>query len=314
MKVSEFFNQQFTKAGVPIDMNVEANKAFMDAAAAMTVEIPDDIAKGVDNKFITVEAAKNNHPEIKNYYQTQALDTIDKTTIAALKELGVPQDTIDNLVKEEGSTFKRVPLMFKKLQDLEKAKANASKPDQAIYQKQIDDLQAQVRAEKDIAVKTIADKNAFEKSMRLKYKYGSMFNSVKTIYDTLDPEDKFGTLEVILERALHDNNAKMDLNENGGVILLKNDGTTYFGENNVPVNAQQFVDQLLSRKKLLVSAIPPVVPGTSTAGNANNGSNNAPASGNGGNGGGAKVSPLYSEHLKTSLAELASGSKAMGGS
>src|SRR5882672_1473936 len=287
MKVLDFINQQVSKAGVPFDVNVEANKAFMDAAAAMTVEIPDDIAKGIDNKFITVEAAKNNHPDIKNHYQSQALDTIDKATAGTLKELGVPQDVIDALVKEEGSTFKRVPLAFKKLQDLEKQKANANKPDQQAIQKQIDDLQAALRNEKDITTRTIKEKEDFQKDMRLRYKRNSIFAGAKTTYDNLDPEEKYGALDIVLDRALNDSNAKMDLDEHGNITLTRKDGTTYFGDNNVPVNAQQFVDGLLSRKKLLVSNQPTAGNngGTPPAGNsANNGSNNAPQSGNGGSG------------------------------
>lgn len=308
MKLSEFINQQASKAGITIDMNVEANKAFFDAAAAMTVEIPDDVAKSIDNKFITVEAAKNNHPDIKNYYQSQALDTIDKSTIATLKELGVPQDTIDALIKEEGSTFKRVPLVLKKIQELEKTKANANKPDQQAIQKQIDDLQNSLRLEKDITARTIKEKEDFEKGMRLRYKRNSIFATAKTTYDNLDPEEKYGALDIVLDRALNDSNAKMDLDEHGNITLTRKDGTTYFGDNNVPVNPQQFVDGLLSRKKLLVSNQSTAGNnngGTPPAGNsANNGSNNAPPSGNGGSGNAKAPSTLYNEHTKQALADL----------
>lgn len=308
MKLSEFLSQQAVKAG--FDVASEANKTFFEAAAALTAEIPDDLAKGIDNKFITVEAAKNNHPEIKNHYQSQALNTIDKNMTEVWKELNVSQDVIDEMMKE-GSTFKRVPLAFKKIQELENRKANASKPDQQAIQRQIDDLQSQLRTEKETTQKTLAEKAAFEKNMRMQYRLNSMFANAKTIYDNLDPEEKNTALEAIVNRNLQDNNGKFDLDENGNLVLRKKDGTNYFSQNNEPVTPQGFIDGVLARKKIIVTAPAP---------NPNGGNNNSGPQGNnngnqpivnGNRNGGTNVSPLFKEHTDTALKELKDSIPAM---
>ncbi len=312
MKLSDFISQQAVKAG--IDVASETNKVFFDAAGALTVEIPDDLAKGIDNKFITLEAAKNNHPDIKGYYQKQTLDTIDKTNTESLKELGVPQDVIDQILAEQ-STFKRSPLAFKIIKDLEIKKAQASKPDQAAWQKQIDDLQAALRFEKDTTTRTIAEKAEFEKTMRKQYRLNSMFANSKTIYDNLDPEEKYSTLEVIINRQLQDHNAKLDLDDSGNLILRKKDGSNFFGENNQAVNPQQFIDGVLSRKKLIITT-PAAGTQNGSANNngsqsANNGSNNAPNTVNGNRNGNATVSPLFKEHTETALKDLKNSAQVM---
>ncbi len=306
MKLSEFVNSQAVKAG--IDFGAEPNKVFFDALAAANIELdmPDDLAKTIDNKFITVEAAKSNHPDIKNHYQSQALDTIDKTSIATLKELGVSQDEIDRLLAEEQSTFKRVPLALKKIKELESKKANASKPDQKAIQDQIDSLHAQLR-EKETSITTIkADYAARQKQDRMDRILDRLFANSKTTLDGLDPEVKNDSLRVLLNRSLQNSDAKIELNENGNLILQRTDGTNYFGEGNRQLNTEQFLDGVLSRNKLLVASNP-VIPGQ---GNATQppptAKPNAPASGNGSrsNGPSATVSNIYKEQTDQALADL----------
>ena len=305
MKLSEFINNQSTKAGV--DFAADANKVFFDALAAANIDLdmPDDLAKTIDNKFITVEAAKNNHPDIKNHYQSQALDTIDKTITATLKELGVSQDEIDALLQQEQSTFKRTPLALRKIKDLESKKANASKPDQAAIQKQIDDLHAQLRTKED-EVKTM--KSSYEnqqKQARMDRILDRMFSGAKTIFDTLDPEVKNDSLRVAFNKALQLGDGKIELGENGDLVLLRKDGTNFFGDGNRQLNPQQFLDGVLSRNKLLVASNP-TTPGQGSATPPATAKPAAPASGNGGRNSGpsATVSNIFKEQTDQALRDL----------
>lgn len=304
MKLLEFINSQATKAGM--DVNVEANKTFFDALAAANIELemPDDLAKGIDNKFITVEAAKNNHPDIKNHYQSQALDTIDKTSIATLKELGISQDEIDAIISGEQSTFKRVPLAMRKIKELESKKANASKPDQIAIQKQIDDLHAKLR-EKEAEVTRIQTETANQqKQDRIDRILDRMFASAKTTFDNLDAEIKNDSIRALLVRGLQNSDAKIELNENGNLVLLRKDGTNYFGEGNRQQDPQQFLDGLLSRNKILVTNQQPPAQGGATPQQQQKPT--APASANGSRTGSqsATVSNIFKEQTEQALRDL----------
>lgn len=298
MKILDFVNQQAVKAG--IDISGDTHKAALDALGLITAEIPDDIAKGLDSKFITLDAAGNNHPTIKAIYQKQTLDTLDKKMKEGLLEVGVTQDVIDQIFKDEPSAYNRTAVALKTIKELENKKANAGKPDQIAIQKQIDDLNAALRLEKETTQKTIAQKAEFEKSMKLSRKKERIFSKLKTVYDTLDPEDKLETLDVIINRALQESSAVLDFDDNGNLALYKKTGdtrTNFFGENNTHMTPEQFIDGIMSKKKLLVVSAPATPNGAPSKNGPNAG---APAgNGNGDTGKGA-ASPLFNALLKES--------------
>lgn len=260
--LADFLREQAKKAGINIDD--DAHKAFFTNDALTAIEVPETIFKAVDSSLISLTDAKNNHPDIKNFYTRQSLDTLDKTIDALMEKFGFSADDI-NEIKVERSSYARPELLAKKIQQLEQKKANADKPDRAAIQKQIDDLHAGLRTEQEKTKKLETDYALKEKQMRVGYKLQSLLGEHKTIYDELDPEVKYTTFQTLLNKRLQDNNAKLDFDENGNFILIKNDGTNFYGDSNQQVNAKQFVEQTLSANKLLVT--------TKTAPNAANGAN-----------------------------------------
>lgn len=245
----EFFKEIAKKAGIKIED--DKVKTFFTNAEFEKIEIPDDVIKPIETQLISIVDAKNNHSDIKNHYTKQALDTLDKTVDDLMDELGFSDDQ-KNEVKVERSSYKRAALVTKILQKNEQLKANEGKPDAKKFQ----DLEADLRAKlRDADAKVLATENTFkqkEKELRISYARTSLLANHKTINDSLPVNVRNTILNTLIDQELADKNAKIDFDENGNLVLLKKDGTNYFGDNNQQVNPQQFIEQTLSRNKMIV--------------------------------------------------------------
>ena len=307
-KLNEFLTSLIKKAGLNPDD--DAIKTFLSQESLSTIEVPEPVQKPIDSSLISLTDAKNNHPDIKNYYTKQALDTLDKKVDALMDQFGLSEDE-KNAIKVERSSYLKPELLIKSIQKLEQAKASADKPDKAAIQRQIDDLHAQIRA-KDEAVNGIkADYAKKEKDLRIGYSLQSLLGNHKTINDHLEPDVRFEITKALLDKRLRDSNAKFDFDDNGRFVLLKNDGTNFYGDSNQQVDAKQFVEQTLSNNKLLVTT-------KSDSGNA--GGNGANSSQNGQNGsaptnGSGKstgASSAYKELMKNAMEGASQKSPAFG--
>ena len=260
--LGEFLKELAKKSG----LNVEDDsvKAFFTTESFTGIDVPETVFKPIETSLISISDAKNNHQDIKNHYTKQALYGLDKNIDALMDSLGLTDDQ-KNEIKVERSSYKRPELLIKQVQRLEQEKANAGKPNQQAIQKQIDDLHAQLRVATEKENQLKADFAQKEKDLRLTTRVESLIMPHKTIHDTLSPEVKNTIIKTLINQELQDKSAKFDFDENGNVVLLRKDGTNYFGDNNQTITPKQFVEQVLSRNKQLV---------VNASGN-NNGQNNA---------------------------------------
>lgn len=251
-KLKEFITALAKKAG--FDTESATAKPFFDALP--DTDVPDDINKGIDNSLISITDAKNNHPEIKNYYQKQSLDGVDKVLNDALAEYEFDEDT-KNEINGVRSTYQRVPAFIKKVAELtaKKAGAGSTKDKQAI-QKEIDDLHKGIAEEKRLRAE---EKKNFDNQMatyRIDSKIHESLSGFKTIHDELDPDVRSTVLKTTLQKALQDNQAKFAFDDNGNLTLIKNDGTNYYGENHQQVTPVKFIEQTLAKTKQLKVSSP----------------------------------------------------------
>lgn len=249
--LGDFLHGLLTKAGQNTDD--KAIKDFL-AGNVMTLEIPDDVAKSLDNNLLSVKDAKNNHPEIKAHYTKSALDGVD-SVINELVE-GMPDD-VKALVLGEKSSYKRVSLVADKIKELEAKKAGANKGDKDGLQKQIDELHQQLAAEKKAKEDA---KKEFESNIlkfRVDSKKESLLSQYKTTLDEFDPQVKYSTINALINKELQDKDADFTYDDKGNFTLLRKDGSNFYGDNHQQVNPQTFVEQLLSRHKLLVTTPKP---------------------------------------------------------
>lgn len=259
MKLKDFLTALAKKAGY--DTESATAKPVFDSLPDF--DIPEEVQKGIDNSLISLTDAKNNHPEIKNYYQKQSLDGVDKVLNDLLAEYEL-EETDKQEVLNTRSTYQRVPLLTKKIADLV-AKKNAADPkDKKAIQQEIDNLHLAVKAEKEGRA---ADKKNFENEMlsyKIKARIDSALSAFKTIHDDLDPDVKSTVINTLLQKELQDNQAKFAFDDQGNFTLIKNDGTNYYGENHQQITPVKFIEQTLAKTKQLKVSSPAPANGANT--------------------------------------------------
>lgn len=309
--VNELLKNLITKSGIAVDDQLTA---LLSNEALAAIEVPEEVNRGIEQNLISLKDAKNNHPEIKNFYQKQALDTVDTSIVTMLEDFGI-DETLRNEILAERSTYKRLPLMVKKVRELEAKKlASTSQTDKIALQKQIDELQAQLRTRSAQEQQLRSEFDSKIKEFKVNYKLDTLLSQYQTVYDNpaapLDPEVKAMTLRNLLSKQLQENNAALDFDENGNFVLIKKDGTNYYGDNNQQVTPQAFAEQMLSRNKLLVTTPQPA--GQAGANVQRPNGQQQPAAGAqpaGGQGGAAKGNSTLSALVKQSMADIENSNK-----
>jgi hypothetical protein len=274
-KLKEFITALAKKAG--FDTTSDAVKPFFEGLP--DTDMPDDIHKGIDNALISLTEAKNNYPELKNHYTKQALDGMDKEFLTLIEDFQLDEPTKTGILAEK-STYKRGPMLTRAIVELERKKLSSTTgKDKQEIQKQIDDLQAQLKTTKESWEN---DKKSFDNQRlqdRINNKKNVFFSGVKTIHDELDPETRYTIIDSQIQKELQDRQARFALDEQGNVVLMRNDGTNFFGENHQQVKPLQFIEQVLAKNKQLKVTDPS--PNGSNGAKPQNGAQPASSNGNG---------------------------------
>jgi len=250
-KLIDFLKEQGIKAGLKID-EVDELKTFFSTESIQSLEIPDSFTAPVENGFIRMSDAKNNHPEIKNFYHKQVLDQIDKRVDNLMEEYGFTDDE-KNIVKVERNTYEKPTVLLTVLKKKLETASIADKPQLQSLQQTIDKLNNEIRAEKDKTTqfeKTYAQK---EKDLKIRYALDGIISGYKTINDSLDMSVKATIVHQLLNAELQNSQAKFDLNEHGQLVLIKHDGSNVYGDSNTQILPKGFVEKTLSANKLLVT-------------------------------------------------------------
>lgn len=235
--IGELFNSFAIKAGIAPD-NAEL-KSLLSNEALATITVPDELGNGMDRGLLSIEAAKNNHPDIKKKYFADAWDGMDKQLLSL-----VENDTFDESdiaeIKAEKSTAKKAELIVSKLKA---AKATAKGADKDEINKQLASAHEAARIAKD---EVTAVKNQYESRIKDIHKTAAIkavFGNYKTIYDELPADIRSATMEAIINKALQDKNAELRTDDNGNLQLISKDGSNVFGSNHVQLTPQSFLDQ-----------------------------------------------------------------------
>lgn len=237
MTIGELINNLSQKAGIASD-DVKL-KALLASPELATVQVDDAIVTAIDSGLLSIEAAKNNHPAIKNKYFADAYDGIDKQLLKLIET-----DTFDAAdveeIKAEKSTSKKQELIIAKLKTAAKSAKGADK----------DAINAQLTAAHEAArlakaeVETI--RNEYEgkiSGIQLKAAIKAVLGNYKTIYDDLPPSVRTATMEAIINQGLQDKNAELKTDENGKLLLIGKDGSNVFGANHTQLTPSSFLDQ-----------------------------------------------------------------------
>lgn len=248
--LNAFLNDIFVKANIPAD-----DKALVDLLASselQKINIPDELLTGVENNLISVEQAKNNHPIIKSHYNGETYNGLNAEIDRVANDLQLP-DNVKLAIANEKLATKRIGVLAQKLVEVERAKKNTNdKGEMQSLQKTIDDLQAEIAAEKDAKKRLETEYSTKEKNLYLQSEINELFGEYKTIFDGLPKKARNAALNALLTQTLQDKNAKLVFDDDQKLKLVRNDGANVFGDDNRPWNVKTMLDHTLAANKALV--------------------------------------------------------------
>jgi len=235
--IGELINNLTQKAGIPAD---DADlKSLLASPELANIKVPDTLSAAIDSGLLSIDAAKNNHPDIKKKYFADAYDGMDKQLLQLVATDTFDQADLDE-IKAEKSTSKKAELIVSKLKA---AKAQAKGADK-------DEINRQLAAAHEVArlakAEVEAVKNTYEgkiKDIQLKAAIKAVFGNYKTIYDELPASVRAASMEAIIIQGLQDKNAELKTDEHGTLQLVSKDGSNVFGENHVQLTPQSFLDK-----------------------------------------------------------------------
>lgn len=236
--IGQVFNSLAIKAGIAVDN--PALKALLASPELATINVDDELVTTIDSGLLSLEAAKNDHPEIKKVYTAKAYNGMDAHLIQILGS-----DTFDAAdleeIKAEKSTSKKYEIAIAKLKA---AKATAKGADKDAINAQLTAAHEAARLAKE-EVTTV--RNEYEgkiKDIQLKAAVKAVFGNYKTIYDELPQAVRTATMEAIIMQGLQDKNAELKTDEHGNLQLVSKDGSSnVFDEKHVQLTPSSFLDK-----------------------------------------------------------------------
>jgi hypothetical protein len=248
--LNEFLNGLLLKAEIKPD-----DKALIDLLSVeelKNIQVPDELISSVDSRLVSIEQAKNNHPDIKPHYTSAALAGVDVEIDKILNEYGLP-DNLKLIVQNERNTFKKLPLALKKLEEAKAAKADTTnKTEKQSLQAEIDRLNSEIRTYKDNVEAVKKEYSDKETNFRREMLVNELLDGYKTVFDeTLPKESKRAATRVLIDKKLQEKNADLVLDDSGRLKLVGKSGANVFGDDNRPWDVPTLFDTTLSQNKVL---------------------------------------------------------------
>jgi len=235
--IGELINNLAQKAGIAADS--PELKSLLASPELATINVPDELSTLIDKNLLSLEAAKNNHPDIRNKYAADFYDGIDKQLMTLIATDTFDQADLDE-IKAEKSTTKKQEIIISKLKA---AKSKAKGADKEEINQQLAAAHEAARLAKE-EVNTVRTQYEGQiKDIRKKTALSAVLSGYKTIYDELPGTVKLTGMEALINTALQDKKADLLVDENGNLQLVSKDGTNVFGSNNVQLTPQSFFDQ-----------------------------------------------------------------------
>lgn len=237
MLIGELINNLAQKAGMQPD-NADL-KTLLASPELASINVPDALVTTLDSGLLSLEAAKNNHPDVKKKYFADAYDGIDKQLMALIANDTFDQSDVDEISREK-STSKKQELIISKLKTAAKSAKGADKDE---INRQIAAAHEAARLAKQEVENVKSEYEGKISKIQLQAATKAIFGNYKTIYDDLPPAIKTATMEALIMQGLQDKNAELKTDEHGNLTLVSKDGSNVFGENHVQLTPQSFLDK-----------------------------------------------------------------------
>jgi len=251
VKVKDFLIALGKKAGVEIDVK---NPDLVDLLSSNT-DIPASISDSLNTALLTVEAATE-HKDVRDRVLAASFGAIDKDLLKRAEELGL-SDLLDEF-KTEKSTRVKVTKLLEAALDAEKKKsASGSKGEKAEYEKQITELNAQMKQLRD---SNEAEKNALIESYN-NVLISKELDYMLASYDYADNEFgkdfvlKFAKDSVL--KNLDNNKGKLILENNALKLVNQATGGELFDAQNNKVELKGILDSSVAKLLKKSDPVPP---------------------------------------------------------
>lgn len=287
-KLSALLSDLAAKSG--IDINSDVFKTLLKNQSIESIDVPDEVAKPLQENLFTLEAAKNNSM-ISAHFKATHMNGLDAEQDRVMSELGFDEATINEL-RTEKSSYKRVGMLAKKVKDLTAKQFDGKAGDKAELLKELNEAKAQIAkvvADSKHEVDTI---RAAHQNELLNYDIaGHLAGYNYALPKEMPVEIKTKTALSVLNSELQVKGLKVS-KVDGVLRLQKLDGTDYYDSAHKKVEFSDFAKQVLDTNKLLANSAPT---------NGASGGNSkiiTPAAD------GQKVNPALADAAKQSLADI----------
>lgn len=243
MKLNEILKSVALQSGVA---ETELTSILGNTALA-SIEVDDAISTKLTAPRLSMDAAKSN-PDLKKHFTAQALNGVDAEILRSIQEHELDDDAKTEIVAGE-TTFKKIPILLKKLKEAETKKA-AGTGDGKKLNEQITSLNGEIaKIKSDWAIEKKSLVDGFEAE-----RIDNELNSLIGTYNFALPKDtpKKSVIDFgrsLVNTAFAEKGVKI-VKENGALVLKTNDGTDHF-ENNVKVGLGDFVSKTYANAKVL---------------------------------------------------------------
>lgn len=243
MKFGTLLSNLAKKAGV------DTTTAEFTALLAHDIDVPETIATSIDKSLMSLEVAKNN-PEVRKAARAEALNGVDSKIAELLEELGI-EDVAD--ISEEKNSFNKISLLTKKVQALEASKAGANKTDKKEIEKQIADLNTQLKAAKDTLTAKEKEFQTTRDSDLTNFEIQKLLLGKEySLPKEMDRELVVGTAQQAINKALTAKGFKIVRDsETGSLKIVNKEGLPAHSDTHEPLELPSFIDGALAQNKLL---------------------------------------------------------------
>lgn len=231
-------------------LNIDTTSDEWKEVVGIGVELDDDNAGKLEKGLMTVEAAKS-HKDVRNALRAETLNGLDSTLSDLVEELGIE---VDDDFKAEKNSFTKVGKLARKIKEVEAKKAGAgSKVDKEGYDKQLVDLNQQLKAAKQALTDKEKEWNQTRENDLTTFDiHKLLLGKNYALPKEMDPELKISTAFAAVNKELGQKGFQI-LRTETGLKMVNKDGQPAFTETNDPVEVASFIDGTLARNKLLVT-------------------------------------------------------------
>lgn len=259
MKLGDFLNSQAIKLGLQSD---PALIAILSNSEIANRDLADSFANALDGGLMSLDSAKNN-VGLKNHFFSQALNGVDTKLVDGLE---LDEEAL-NALKGEKNTYAKLDILKTQIKALKEKKVDTDdKTKKAEYERQIQELNAQVLKAKEGITKAVKDTETKYESELNDILFSSALMSKQFANKDLKPEENAVIARTIIESALKENGAIVV--RDGRTFKLKQSAAPEldFFKDNKAVSFDEFSNKVLADRKLLAvsGGIPPITPAAPT--------------------------------------------------